>query len=140
MRSQVFDARVARDHEKYAPFHRPTPERRHKITTFLSRLPIGLERHDLRVIHAAWQEAQIEAGRRLSLGCVRDEYDCWEQVAQQQAQETALEERMSKELEQWQHGLENSQYQPPFLHAHAEHEANKQILNPLKVLTSGVEQ
>jgi len=135
-----FDARVARDHDKYAPFHRPTPQQRHEIVAFLSALPIALERPDLRVVHAAWQEAQIEAVRRLPPGSVRDEYDQWEQVAQQRARETALQERMEQELESWVHGLENSQRQPPFLQAHAEFEANKQMLNPLKVLTSGVEQ
>ena len=135
-----FDARVARDHDKYAPFQRPTPQERQDIVQFLSALPIGLERADLRVIHAAWQDEQIEAARRLPLGSVRAEYDQWEHIAQQQARETALAERMARELEQWEHGLENSQRQPPFLHAHAEYESSKQMLNPLKVLTSGVEQ
>ncbi len=135
-----FDARVERDHEKYAPFHRPTLQQRQEIVAFLSALPIALERPDLRVVHAAWQDAQIEAARRLPPGAVRDEYDRWEQLAQQQARETALQERMDQELEQWEHGLENKQRQPPFLKAHAEFEANKQMLNPLKVLTSGVEQ
>jgi hypothetical protein len=135
-----FDARVERDHEKYAPFHRPTPQQRQEIVAFLSALPIALERPDLRVVHAAWQDAEIEAARRLPPGAVRDEYDRWEQLAQQQARETELQERMDQELEQWEHGLENKQRQPPFLKAHAEFEANKQMLNPLKVLTSGVEQ
>ncbi|MBP8183291.1 MAG: metallophosphoesterase [Rhodoferax sp.] len=135
-----FEARVERDHEKFAPFQRPTLQQRQEIVAFLSTLPIALERQDLRVVHAAWQEAQIEAVRRLPEGSVRDEYDRWEQVAQQQARESALQERMEQELEKWAHGLENSQRQPPFLHAHAEFEANKQMLNPLKVLTSGVEQ
>ena len=135
-----FDARVARDHDKYAPFQRPTLQEREDIVQFLSALPIGLERADLRVIHAAWQDEQIEAARRLPLGSVRAEYDQWEHIAQQQARETALAERMARELEQWEHGLENSQRQPPFLHAHAEYESSKQMLNPLKVLTSGVEQ
>jgi hypothetical protein len=134
-----FDARMARDHDKYAPFNRPTPEQRREIVAFLSALPVGLERPDLRVIHAAWQDAQIEAARCLPLGSVRNEYDQWEQAAAQHARETALEQRMAQELEQWEHGLENKQHQPPFLHAHAEYEANKQMLNPLKVLTSGVE-
>lgn len=135
-----FDTRMARDHDKYAPFNRPTQQQRHDIVAFLSSLPIGLERPDLRVIHAAWQGEQIEAARRLPLGSVRAEYDRWEQAAVQQARETALAERMERELDAWEHGLENSLHQPPFLHAHAEHEANKQMLNPLKVLTSGVEQ
>ena len=80
-----FDARVARDHDKYAPFQRPTPQERQDIVQFLSALPIGLERADLRVIHAAWQDEQIEAARRLPLGSVRAEYDQWEHIAQQQA-------------------------------------------------------
>ena len=135
-----FDARLARDHDKYAPFHRPTLQQRQDIVGFLSALPIGLERSDLRVIHAAWQDEQIEAARRLPAGSVRSQYDQWEQAIQLQARETALEERMARELEQWEHGLENDQRQPPFLRAHAEYEQNKQMGNPLKVLTSGVEQ
>lgn len=135
-----FDERMERDQVKYAPFERPTSEQRRDIVAFLSSLPIGLERPDLRVIHAAWQDPQIEAARRLPLGSVRREYDHWEQMAAQQARDSQLEQRMANELEQWEHGLENRHHQPPFLHAHAEHEANKQMLNPLKVLTSGVEQ
>lgn len=134
-----FDARMARDHEKYAPFQRPTPEQRAEIIAFLSALPIGLERSDLRVVHAAWQAPAIEAARGLEIGSVRDEYDRWEETATQIARDTALNHRMAQELEGWAHGLESKLHPPPFLHAHAEHEANKQMLNPLKVLTSGVE-
>ncbi len=63
-----FDASVVRDHEKYAPFQRPTPQERQDIIQFLSVLPIGLERGDLRVIHAAWQDEQIEAGQASAIG------------------------------------------------------------------------
>lgn len=135
-----FDARVERDHEKFAPFQRPTAQQRQEIMTFLSELPIALERQDLRVVHAAWQDAQIKAVRSLPQGSVRKEYDQWEQVAQRQAWASALQVRIEQELVQWPHGLESRQLQPPFLHAHAELEANKQMLNPIKVLTSGVEQ
>ena len=100
-----FDARVTRDHDKYAPFQRPTPQERQDIVQFLSALPIGLERADLRVIHAAWQDEQIEAARRLPLGSVRAEYDQWEHVAQQQARETALAERMAGKLDAQDEGL-----------------------------------
>lgn len=135
-----FDARMARDQDKYAPFHRPSSKERQETVAFLSNLPIALERPDLRVIHAAWQEPQIETARTLALGSVRDEYDKWEEKGQQDARESALEALMIKELEQWEHGLENHSHRPPFLHAHAEFEAQKQMVNPLKVLTSGVEQ
>jgi len=135
-----FDERTSRDHEKYAPYQRPDTAARARILAFLSMLPIGLERADLRVIHAAWQDDQIEVARRLPLGSVRQHYDAWEQAAKQEAAENELEQLMASELERWEHGLENMHRQPPFLHAHAEFESHKQMTNPLKVLTSGAER
>lgn len=135
-----FDERAQRDHPKYAPFHRPTDAERAPITAWLSGLPIALEREDLRVVHAAWQQAAIQAARQLPLGTVHTAYERWEDEARRQAHATDLAQRMHAELSDWTHGLEDPQRQPPFLHAHAEYEANKQMLNPLKVLTSGVER
>ena len=134
-----FDARLARDQERYAPFSRPTATERSEIGEFLSGLPIGLERPDLRVIHAAWQEPQIGAIRPLPLGSVRAEYDQWETLGQEEARRNRLADRMAAELLEWPHGLENNEHRPPFLQAHGEYEASKQMFNPLKVLTSGVE-
>lgn len=134
-----FAERAQRDHGKYAPFQLPTDAARADILALLSGLPIVLEREDLRVVHAAWQEEQIEAARQLPLGAVQKEYDRWEDEARQQSRETALDQRMEAELIDWEFGLEDQHRPPPFLHAHAEHESNKQMLNPLKVLTSGVE-
>ena len=69
-----FDARVAKDQAKYAPYQRPTPEERDRIVAFLSSLPIGLEREDLRVVHAAWQDREIAVARALPVGSVRLRY------------------------------------------------------------------
>jgi hypothetical protein len=135
-----FDERVSRDNEKYAPYQRPDPAARERIVAFLSRLPVGLERADLRVIHAAWLDEQIELARTLPLGSVRRHYDEWELAARQQAAQNELEQLMAAELERWEHGLENRHLQPPFLEAHAQFESSKQMVNPLKVLTSGVER
>jgi hypothetical protein len=134
-----FDARVAQDNEKYAPYARPDAAARSRIVDFLSLLPIGLERADLRVIHAAWQPEQIAAARRLPMGSVRQHYDAWESVAFEEAARSELEQGLAAELESWSHGLENQNQMPPFLDAHAEMETVKQMHNPLKVLTSGVE-
>lgn len=135
-----FEARASRDHDKYAPFQRADAHDRPSVLSFLSALPIALERDDLRVVHAAWQTDLIEQVRPLPLGSVMTHYNQWEQAAQQRALATRLEERMAAELARWGHGLENRDREPPFLHALAEHEANQQMLNPLKVLTSGVER
>ena len=135
-----FDERVTRDNEKYAPYHRPDEAQRPEIVKLLGTLPIALERADLRVVHAAWCEPQISMARQLPMGTVRSEYDHWEQEADRKAVETRLEDRMRAERESWPHDLEDGSQKPPFLKAHAENESNKQMLNPLKVLTSGVER
>jgi hypothetical protein len=135
-----FDARMGKDHAKYAPYSRPTSAERIQIVKFLSSLPIGLERDDLRVIHAAWRPAEIAIARTLAVGSVRENYDAWENESKRLATESLIEQRMTAELERWEHGLENMHKEPPFMHALADYEAGKQMLNPLKVLTSGVER
>lgn len=135
-----FDQRAQRDHDKYAPFRRPSPAQRQEIIDLLSRLPIALEREDLRVVHAAWLDEPIAAARQLPAGSVRQAYDQWEDLALQRTRDADLGQRMLQERQAWAFDLEYRAHQPPFLHAHAEYEQLKQMLNPLKVLTSGVER
>jgi len=133
-----FDERKERDQVRYAPFNDTDQSARRKIMAFLSRLPIALERADLRVIHAAWIGDKIDQIRHLPAGSVREHYDAWEKVARQCAQE--LEPRIAEEGLGWEHDLEDALHAPPFMHGLADKEALKQMMNPLKVLTSGVER
>lgn len=135
-----FDTRLASDQDKYAPFNRPTAAERTAIVAFLSQLPVALERPDLRIVHAAWLSAPIAAARELPLGSVRAEYDHWEAEVQSKAQDGALARNLAAERQQWPHDLEDPLHKPPFLQAHADKELLKAMLNPLKVLTSGVER
>ena len=135
-----FDARIASDEPKYAPFARPSAAERAAIVEFLAPLPVALERHDLRIVHAAWLDAPIAAARTLALGDTRAAYDHWEEEVRQQARAGTLAQRMKTERQSWPHSLENGEHPPPFLPAHGENELLKAMLNPLKVLTSGVER
>lgn len=135
-----FDGRSERDAPKYAPFARAAPADRPRFQDFVAHLPVALERADLRLVHAAWLNESIAAARPLPLGALRAAVDQWEQRADALARETGLGERMRAEMAAWGGDLEQPHLPPPFLHAHAEHEANKQRLNPVKVLTSGVER
>lgn len=136
-----FDERLVSDQPKYAPFARPgDAAERAAIVAFLSRLPIALERADLRVIHAAWCAPQISALRALPAGSARAEYDHWETVVQDQARAGTLAQRLADERAHWPHDLEDGSQPPPFLPAHADRELLKAMLNPLKVLTSGTER
>lgn len=71
---------------------------------------------------------------------MRERYDAWENESKRLAAENQMEKRMATELERWEHGLEDKHREPQFMHALAEYEAGKQMMNPLKVLTSGVER
>lgn len=135
-----FDERVERDHHKYHPYKRPALVQRADIVNFLGGLPVALERVDLRIVHAAWIPDKIEAIRTLPLGSVRQHYDEFEQAADRFSASSGLDKRVDEEAISWGHGLEHKDRPPPFMEARAQHDANKQMMNPLKVLTSGVER
>ena len=135
-----FDSRRASDEAKYAPFACMPVDEAPAILEQLGRLPIALERDDLRVVHAAWCEPQIATARGLPAGTVRSAYDHYEDVAARQAQDSDVARRMQDERRLWPHSLEDHGHPPPFLPAHSERELGKSMVNPLKVLTAGVER
>ena len=105
-----FDSRKTRDREKYEPYHRPSEDERSHIVAFLNSLPIALEREDLRIVHAAWETAQIEMVRALPIGCVRKRYDQWEEAAKRHALETDLQMRMAADLAKWEDRQSSHRY------------------------------
>lgn len=135
-----FDERYERDLRNYAPFHRTPVERRPALLEFLSGLPVALHRDDIRVVHAAWTTPAIDAIRSIRSGEVVEHYRTWNSIAQSTAEASGLYQRYLDEKRYWAHELEDEFAPPPFLHAIAEYEATQQMVNPLKVLTSGVEQ
>ncbi|UHL63556.1 metallophosphoesterase [Paralcaligenes sp. KSB-10] len=135
-----FDERHERDQKNYAPFRRTPPEQRQALKKFLGGLPVALVRKDIRVVHAAWSNPAIEAVSSLPLGSVTEQFKIWDYLAQSTAQASGLYQRYLAEKQQWIKELEDEHSPPPFLHAIAEYEAAQQMVNPLKVLTSGVER
>ena len=134
-----FDERAERDAPKYAPFARAATSERPALQALAAGWPVALERRDLRVVHAAWRGAAIDAARQLPLGQLVPAYDAWEAEAHTLGLQSQVGQRMVGELARWGGDLESPAQAPPFMPAHAENEVNKQMLNPLKVLTSGVE-
>lgn len=135
-----FDDREHSDAPKYAPFARLPKAQQQGTLNFLEALPLALERQDLRIVHAAWISDSIAAVRQVPAHALEASYTDWEERASRHSRESKLEERMHSEQAQWPWSLEDKQRTPPMLHALAEHEANKQMLNPIKILTSGVER
>ncbi|MEO6958971.1 MAG: metallophosphoesterase, partial [Burkholderiaceae bacterium] len=135
-----FDERYENDLRFYAPFQRVLPEQRETVREFLLSLPIALVRADIRIVHAAWTTEAIDAIQNVPVGKVAEQFKLWNDQAQSDAEKSGLYERYIQEKKQWSSQLEDANASPPFLHAIAEYEAAQQMINPLKILTSGVEK
>lgn len=135
-----FDERHERDLKYYAPFQRSPADERARVLSFLGGLPIALYRDDIRIVHAAWTAPAIEAIRSIAAGSIVEHFQAWNRKAQALAVSRGLYDRYMDEKTRWAEELEDEHAGLPFLHAIAEYEATQQTVNPLKVLTSGVEQ
>ena len=133
-----FDERVDKDQRKYAPFERASSAQKNQIVEFLSTLPLALERDDLRIIHAAWIADCIEPMRSIQRSDLLSCFDSWDKAADRYAK--GLLSKLAEEQRQWPHNLEDPLLHPPFLHARAEYDSVSQMINPIKILTSGVER
>lgn len=135
-----FEERQAQDTPDYAPFEQLPQTVRSRVLAFIEDLPLVLEREDLRIVHAAWVNSAVQAIRAVSKGGLQASYTQWEQQAVNACASPQLQQRMLEEKSAWPWSLEDKNHKPPMLPALAEYESNKQMLNPVKVLTSGVEE
>ena len=134
-----FEERYQPDLRHYAPFQRIEVHERQAIKDFLGGLPVALYRDDLRVVHAAWTTPAIDAIKNVPLGQLVEQFKVWDGMAQAAAEASGLYARYLHEKHTWSAELENADAVPPFLEAIAEYEATQQMINPIKILTSGVE-
>lgn len=135
-----FDEKHQEDTEKFGDYHRPDQSERENIVKFLSSLPIALERHDLRVIHAAWHSESIEKIKKLKNGTVEEHFDKWETALLENLKSCGLKARKDQEKIDYSEELKSESTPPPLLEGHAKYDEYMQMGNPLKVLTSGVER
>lgn len=135
-----FKERQERDNAFYAPYQQATHIEKPIFFDFLKTLPLALERDDIRIVHACWDEPSIQKIRESTHSDLLTAYSYWEEATTLVATQTNLEENYQKTLLQWQEALENPDTQPPFLQTIADYELLERLHNPIKVLTSGLEQ
>jgi hypothetical protein len=122
----------------------PTNERladdriRDEVTTFFRSLPLALERDDLRVVHACWNEAAIARLRAQSDVVALS-------VAEDERIKAAIggdpkREQAERERATWEHKLEDPGSHPPMLRNLAEINVRRQNEHAVKLLTSGPER
>ncbi|WP_066340006.1 metallophosphoesterase [Azohydromonas lata] len=114
---------------------------RAEVLAFFEELPLGLERDDLRVAHAAWHAPSVARLKALSngdgLGALFERLD-------DEAGALLLGEgwRAAARAEKapWRHHLGDPTAPVPMLEAVAHCDEARQHLNPLRVLTLGLER
>ena len=131
------------DHDK-ANGHfigRPKPElaTRSAILDWFAQLPLALEREDLRVVHACWDPPSIELLRNESRP-VMAIYNDWADRIDEGVRQVGLDVRKREESDAWRSDLKDQSKVVPLLPAIAEFDVRNQSMNPVKALTSGIEQ
>lgn len=135
-----FEERFQSDQAYYAPFTRATSVERAQTRAFFSQCPLALQSPSLRVVHAAWDPKAIAAIADIPRGDVVQAWQRWDDLTQAAAREGDLRQRYLREKLQWAAQLEDPKSPPPYLHAIAEYEILEQHVNPIKRLTSGIEE
>jgi len=113
---------------------------RESIRAFLAQLPLALVRPDLRLVHACWDDARIAELRDSNgrLGAV-ELHQLYAQRSETRARESGLREAVEELLRSWGPRLRDRHADVPMLAALAESDADYQMSNPVRVLTSGIE-
>lgn len=111
---------------------------RRRIRSFFAQLPVVLERNDLRVIHAAWDDDALRLlqGMREPTVAIHRDYD---ERATLIASKNGLVDEARAEYQHWGSHLQDPTSMPPLLSHLGRLDAFEQMSNPLRVITSGPE-
>ena len=130
----------ARD-AKYEPRVHLPPEERDAVIGFLRTLPLVLERADLRVVHAAWDEASIARLRAADPALSRvDHFRRWDADAEGLIAARGIGEAARVEYSEYRERLVDPAQPVPMLVAMAQVDEIRQMANPIRVVTSGIER
>jgi len=126
---------------KYEPRAHLPPERRDAVIAFLRTLPLALERADLRVVHAAWDLASIARLRAADPALSRVEHFLrWESDAEALIAARGIGAAARIEYEEYRERLVDPAQPVPVLVATAQVDEIRQMTNPIRVVTSGIER
>lgn len=117
-----------------------TDEHRQQIEEFLRTLPLALERADLRVVHACWHEQSIESLRCAAQPEVIAAYRHFATKSRDRLEATGLVEQCERERYDYAKKLLDPDAKIPFLEGIAAVQEAKQLSNPVRAVTSGLER
>ena len=111
------------------------------VIAFLRSLPLALERDDLRVVHAAWDLASIAQLRAADPALSRVEhFRRWDADAEGLIAVRGIGAAARLEYEEYRERLVDPTQAVPMLVATAQVDEIRQMANPIRVVTSGIER
>ncbi len=130
----------ARD-AKYEPRAHLPPGQRDAVIAFLRSLPLALERDDLRVVHAAWDVASIAQLRAADPTLSRvAHFRRWDADAEALIAARGIGAAARVEYDEYRERLVDPTQPVPMLVATAQVDEIRQMANPIRVVTSGIER
>ncbi|GIK33729.1 MAG: hypothetical protein AMXMBFR45_23720 [Gammaproteobacteria bacterium] len=108
------------------------------IRAFLPTLPVVLERADLRLVHAAWDDAALALLRECQAATLAI-CAAYDRRSHEVARESGLGQRAKEEWREYQQQLTDPQAAPPLLENLGRLDSLEQMANPLRIATSGPE-
>jgi len=145
LRSEVKDGNgwaYADNHDrkkgKYPHSRDARADERDLILDFFADLPIALYREDLRIVHACWDDEALSQIVQLGARQLGAAFDHFEARTTRQLAELGLTGK--SRAEQQAHDLRNPAKKPLLLDASARADELRQMGNPVRIMTSGVER
>ncbi len=133
---------TAPDKETEHPMQKITRSAKAELTRWLETLPLALEREDLRVVHACWNDASVELLRELNGPDwhIADLYADYQRELYEKMAELRFMNQVKKEWAQFGPRLADPDWDAQFMPFKAELDRRSQMDNPISVLTSGEEE
>jgi hypothetical protein len=123
----------------YGPMRMLAPTAQTAVRDFFNALPVVLERDDLRVVHAAWQEEAYQALLARTFTSVLAAFQTFESDLDTAPHYQTLRRQSEAEKSPHSKGLHDPAYPMPVLPGVAAWNTVRQLAHPLRVMTSGVE-
>jgi hypothetical protein len=114
---------------------------RSDMLAFFERLPLALSRADLRVVHAAWHAPSLSRLGVLPMDVPPGQsFEVMDAEVDAVMQAQGLPEAARVEKGRWRHRFSDPAAPMPMLHSVGRRDEARQMLNPMRVLTGGVER
>lgn len=135
-----FHHRADKDAPNYAPWQMASHSQKQRYLHALVQQPLILQRHDIRIVHAAWQPESVEALAKNNQRNIVELCQEWDESLRDAIQHASWFDDYLAEQRLYAHQLENPNQTLPALPATIQHDIFRSQKHPIRALTCGTEE